>query len=116
MEGKGSEESGSSDSDDEELPFACFVCRRAWQDCTTGPVKTKCGHVFCEECALRCSAKSGKCAVCEQQTLGIFNVAEEIVRKFELDKKDASRGGASVAAAVEAGGGGWEEEEGGGWS
>ncbi len=39
---------GGADEDDEDIPFACYVCRKAFTD----PVKTKCGHFFCERCAL----------------------------------------------------------------
>ncbi|MED6215339.1 hypothetical protein PIB30_112638, partial [Stylosanthes scabra] len=39
-----------ADSDDEdELPFACFICRKPFAD----PVVTKCKHYFCEHCALK---------------------------------------------------------------
>ncbi|KAL5723695.1 hypothetical protein ACHQM5_007064 [Ranunculus cassubicifolius] len=47
------EEDGSGGSDDEdkadELPFACFICRRSFVD----PIITKCKHYFCEHCAIK---------------------------------------------------------------
>lgn len=47
------EETGLSredeDNDDDELPFACFICRQPFVD----PVVTKCKHYFCEHCALK---------------------------------------------------------------
>ncbi|MED6142762.1 hypothetical protein PIB30_000322 [Stylosanthes scabra] len=72
-----------ADSDDEdELPFACFICRKPFAD----PVVTKCKHYFCEHCALKHHAKNKKCFVCNQPTLGIFNVAHEIRKKIAEDK------------------------------
>ncbi|KAL1367536.1 hypothetical protein HN51_021607 [Arachis hypogaea] len=72
-----------ADSDDEDaLPFACFICRKPFAD----PVVTKCRHYFCEHCALKHHAKNKKCFVCNQPTLGIFNVAHEIRKKMAEDK------------------------------
>ncbi len=53
------------------------------------PVVTRCKHYFCERCALQHNARSGKCAVCEAPTQGIFNVAHDIKRKVKL-KRDAA--------------------------
>lgn len=36
-------------SDEEEIPFKCFICRQTFQN----PVVTKCRHYFCESCALQ---------------------------------------------------------------
>ena len=68
------------DSDDDGLPFACFICREPWSKCQD-PVVTKCGHHFCEQCALKQNAKSGKCFVCNEPTRGIFNVAHDIIKR-----------------------------------
>eukprot|EP00890_Picochlorum_soloecismus_P003530 jgi/Picsp_1/4178/NSC_01687-R1_zinc finger ccch domain-containing protein 51 len=70
-------------SDDDDLPFACFICRRLWNECQD-PVVTRCGHYFCEQCALKQNAKSGKCFVCEKPTGGIFNVAKDIIKREKL--------------------------------
>ncbi|XP_027351761.1 zinc finger CCCH domain-containing protein 1 isoform X1 [Abrus precatorius] len=79
------EEEGANltdEDDDDSLPFACFICRNPFVD----PVVTKCKHYFCEHCALKHHAKNKKCFVCNQPTLGIFNVAHEIRRKMAEDK------------------------------
>lgn len=34
-----------SDDDEDELPFACYICRESF----TNPVVTKCKHYFCEK-------------------------------------------------------------------
>lgn len=84
--GEDAEEEGASlddeDDDEDALPFACFICRNPFVD----PVSTKCKHYFCEHCALKHHAKNKKCFVCNQPTLGIFNVAHEIRKKMAEDK------------------------------
>ncbi|XP_064407222.1 E3 ubiquitin-protein ligase RNF113A-like [Halichondria panicea] len=75
------------DSGDEELPFACYICREQF----TNPVITKCHHYFCEACALKQFRKSMRCVICGQQTGGVFNPAKEIIAKLkkkEVEKKE----------------------------
>lgn len=48
---------------EDDLPFACLICRRPWGD-VRDPVVTKCKHYFCEQCALQQHAKSKLCAAC----------------------------------------------------
>jgi RING finger protein 113A len=48
---------------EDDLPFACFICRRAWAD-ARDPVVTRCKHYFCEQCALQHNAKNKTCATC----------------------------------------------------
>ncbi|KAJ8900570.1 hypothetical protein K2173_025347 [Erythroxylum novogranatense] len=69
---------GDDDDDDNSLPFACFICRKPFQD----PVVTKCKHYFCEHCALKHHSTNKKCFLCNQPTLGIFNAAHEIRKKM----------------------------------
>ena len=45
-----------SDNDD-DLPFACFICRESFKN----PVVTKCKHYFGEACALEHYKKSKRC-------------------------------------------------------
>ncbi|KAI4333901.1 hypothetical protein L6164_018655 [Bauhinia variegata] len=73
----------TDEDDDDELPFACFICRKPFVD----PVVTKCKHYFCEHCALKHHAKNKKCFVCNQPTLGIFNSAHEIRKKMAAEGK-----------------------------
>ena len=83
---QGSDEEGGEDKDD-GLPFACYVCRKPWEE-VADPVVTRCKHYFCEACALQHNAKSAKCSVCEAPTQGIFNVAHDIKRKLKQKQKD----------------------------
>ncbi len=81
----GEEEDGKYEvsSDEEELPFKCFLCKESF----VNPVVTKCKHYFCEKCALDHYRKSQRCYACGKQTNGVFNPAKEIVAKAEKLKK-----------------------------
>ena len=67
----------------DELPWACFICRKPFTD----PVVTKCKHYFCEHCALKHNAKSKNCFICNRPTAGIFNVARDIIARQQAQKK-----------------------------
>ena len=77
---------------DEELPFACLICRGEFED----PVVTLCGHYFCSKCAIARHQKHPKCAACAKQTMGVFNVAQKIIKQMavrdSLKKKSGSTG------------------------
>ncbi|XP_058464360.1 E3 ubiquitin-protein ligase RNF113A [Malaya genurostris] len=77
-------------SDDEELPFKCYICRESFVD----PIVTKCKHYFCEKCALANYKKSTRCAICGVQTNGMFNPAKELIarlktREIQEDESDS---------------------------
>ncbi|XP_059811790.1 E3 ubiquitin-protein ligase RNF113A isoform X1 [Hypanus sabinus] len=75
-------------SDDEDMPFKCFICRSSF----TNPVMTKCKHYFCESCALQHYRKSQRCYVCNEQTNGVFNPAKgtclELMAKINKNKAE----------------------------
>ncbi|KIW20672.1 hypothetical protein PV08_01249 [Exophiala spinifera] len=76
----------TQDDDDDEallesIPFACIICKKPY----TNPIITKCGHYFCEACALKRYRKDPSCAACGTGTGGVFNVAKKLNRL--LDKK-----------------------------
>lgn len=73
----------SDEDEDDSLPFACFICREAFQE----PVVTRCKHYFCLHCALKHHARNKKCYVCDQPTNGIFNTAFEILKKKSAQEK-----------------------------
>jgi hypothetical protein len=83
------------DSDEEDLPFACFICREDF----TNPIVTVCGHYFCQQCAMDTAKSSGnKCSICNKQTFGVFNRADKLFKKIavkkgiiDTDKESASK-------------------------
>lgn len=75
------EDSDEEDAALEGIPFACIICKKPY----TNPVVTKCGHYFCEACALQRYRKSPSCAACGAGTGGVFNAAKNL-RKI-LDRK-----------------------------
>ncbi|KAM4853255.1 E3 ubiquitin-protein ligase RNF113A-like [Thomomys bottae] len=77
--GVGEEENYEVGSDDDEIPFKCFICRQTFQN----PVVTKCKHYFCESCALQRFRITPRCYVCDQQTSGVFNPAKELIAKLK---------------------------------
>ncbi|XP_012523476.1 E3 ubiquitin-protein ligase RNF113A isoform X1 [Monomorium pharaonis] len=74
------------DSDEDNLPFKCFICR----DSFTDPVVTKCKHYFCEKCALEQYRKSTRCYVCNVQTNGTFNPAKELIARIKGEDKETA--------------------------
>lgn len=48
---------------------------------------TKCGHYFCEACAVKNYKKSSKCFACGAATHGVFNTAKKMIEKLEQKKK-----------------------------
>ncbi|KAN0089411.1 hypothetical protein V8E51_019671 [Hyaloscypha variabilis] len=100
-------EEEDSDDDDaalEGIPFACIICKEKYKD----PIVTKCGHYFCESCALKRYRKDPSCAACGAGTGGVFNVAKGL--KKLLDKK-RDRAAKRRQKAIEAGEEVSDEEE-----
>lgn len=76
---------GLDDDDEEDIPFACLLCRKPFTD----PIVTRCGHYFCAQCAIRRYAKTPKCFACGAKTHGLFNSATKILAR--MAKRQASR-------------------------
>jgi len=93
------EEAADSDEEDailEGIPFACIVCKEKYKD----PMVTKCGHYFCESCALKRYRKDPSCAACGAGTGGVFNVAKGLKKILERKKERRIK---RRAKAIEAG-------------
>ncbi|KAK2962617.1 putative Pre-mRNA-splicing factor cwc24 [Blattamonas nauphoetae] len=92
LAGEISSDSEESDDDSKQpsLPHACHICRNPF----VNPIVTRCGHFFCEKCALEHYAasdvKGDMCAVCGQPTDGIFNSAAKILQPIQKTKRDHS--------------------------
>ena len=76
--------SGKDGDDDEEtllesIPFKCIICKDDYKN----PIITKCGHYFCEACALKRYRKDPSCAACASGTGGVFNVAKKLKKLLE---------------------------------
>ena len=99
---RGAAEESDSGSDDEDVPFACLICRKPYTD----PVVTRCGHYFCSACAIKRFARTPKCAACGGPTGGIFNRADKVLAKLKKVQD------ADGAAADEDGGGGGGDDDG----
>lgn len=81
---------GDSDSDDaalEGVPFACIICKQPY----TNPIITKCGHYFCEKCALQRYKKNPSCAACGAGTGGVFNTAKGLKKLLEKKRERAKK-------------------------
>lgn len=108
--------SGSAKEDD--LPFACHICRKPF----VNPVVTNCNHYFCERCAVERYARDPLCAVCNKQTMGVFNAARKLTARLAAAGRAAGGAGAASSSSVvgTSGGvstGGWADasSDAGGW-
>ena len=92
--GKNKKRKAKQDMDEEEeedallenIPFACIICKKPY----TNPIVTKCGHYFCESCALGRYRKSPNCAACGAGTNGVFNGAKQL-KKLLNKKRERAR-------------------------
>ena len=78
------EDESDDDDSDEDVPFACLICRKPYTD----PVVTRCGHYFCSACAIKRYAKTPKCLACGAPTGGIFNRADKVIDKINKKRKE----------------------------
>lgn len=104
-----SQEGTGENADDEDLPFACFICRGDFKN----PVVTNCGHYFCGKCIMDYGKEhSNKCPVCSKQTFGVFNIAKKVIKKMQERDQQKQQQSSSTNMGANAGmsrKGGWEE-------
>lgn len=69
------------------IPFVCILCKEAYKR----PVVTRCGHYFCEKCAMTRYMKEKKkqCANCGADTNGTFNMARKLSDLLERKRRRA---------------------------
>lgn len=79
----------------EKIPFACIICKKPYKT----PIVTKCGHYFCEACALKRYRKDPTCAACNAKTYGVFNGAKNLQRLLEKKQKWEDKKKAEAEAA-----------------
>ena len=101
---------GQDDDEDEEdamlesIPFACFICKGPYKS----PIVTRCGHYFCEPCALKRYRRDPSCAACGAGTNGVFNSAKRLQKLLEKKRERAAK---KRQAAIDAGEEVSDEEE-----
>ncbi|KAK0663961.1 putative pre-mRNA-splicing factor cwc-24 [Cercophora samala] len=71
----------------EKIPFVCIICRGDYKS----PVVTRCGHYFCEGCALKRYRKDPSCAACGSGTNGVFNAAKKLQKLLDKKKERAAK-------------------------
>ncbi|KAI7328638.1 hypothetical protein KC315_g6552 [Hortaea werneckii] len=69
----------------ENIPFKCIICKEDYKR----PIVTRCGHYFCEKCAMTRYMKEKKkgCAQCGADTHGTFNVGKKLNELLETKRK-----------------------------
>ncbi|KAI3392375.1 hypothetical protein diail_5763 [Diaporthe ilicicola] len=87
IDGKKAEEEQESDEGAflESIPFACIICKESYKE----PIVTRCGHYFCEPCALKRYRKDPACAACGAGTNGVFNSAKRLEKLLERKRERA---------------------------
>ncbi|KAK3676167.1 RNA-splicing factor [Recurvomyces mirabilis] len=83
--GKKPDEPDSEEKMLENIPFKCIICKEDYKR----PIVTKCGHYFCEKCAMVRYMKEKKkgCANCGVDTGGTFNVARRLKELLERKRE-----------------------------
>lgn len=71
----------------EKIPFVCIICKQAYKE----PIVTKCGHYFCEGCALKRYRKDPTCAACGAGTNGVFNSSRRLKKLLEKKRERAAK-------------------------
>lgn len=71
----------------EKIPFKCIICEGDYRE----PVITRCGHYFCEPCALKRYRKDPSCAACAAGTNGVFNSAKKLKKLLEKKRDRAEK-------------------------
>lgn len=71
----------------EEIPFKCVICKGDYRE----PIVTRCGHYFCEPCALKRYRKDPTCAACSASTNGVFNSAKRLKKLLERKQERTER-------------------------
>ncbi|CAM1501683.1 Fc.00g036670.m01.CDS01 [Cosmosporella sp. VM-42] len=70
-----------------EIPFACIICEQPYRE----PIITRCGHYFCEPCALKRYRKDPTCAACGSGTNGVFNSAKRLKKLLDRKRERAAK-------------------------
>lgn len=66
----------------EDFPSICSLCSKTFKK----PIITRCGHYFCEPCALGRYKNDPGCAICGAATNGIFPLCQNVIEKSLVGK------------------------------
>lgn len=86
-DGQAEEEDDDDEAALDNIPFACFICKGPYRE----PVVTRCGHYFCQPCALTRYRKDPSCAACGAGTNGVFNTAKRLKKLLERKRERAAK-------------------------
>lgn len=65
--GQGEKNGEKTGEKEDHVPFKCPICKDDYQK----PVRTQCGHIFCQACYMRrFREKKSKCFICKRDTGG----------------------------------------------
>ncbi|RSL56961.1 Pre-mRNA-splicing factor cwc24 [Fusarium duplospermum] len=81
------EEGGDEETFLESISFTCIICKASYKE----PIVTRCGHYFCQPCALKQYRKDPTCAVCGADTNGVFNSAKRLEKLLEKKRERAAK-------------------------
>ncbi|CVK98094.1 related to N.crassa uvs2 protein [Fusarium mangiferae] len=70
-----------------KIPFACIICEKPYKN----PVVTRCGHYFCEACALQRYRKGPTCKNCGAATMGVFNTASKLEKLLRRKRENQEK-------------------------
>lgn len=88
---RGSKKDDDDDAADEamleKIPFACIICKGPYKS----PIVTRCGHYFCEPCALQRYRRDPSCAACGAGTSGVFNTAKTLNKLLQKKRERSAR-------------------------
>ncbi|KAF5531706.1 pre-mrna splicing factor cwc24 [Fusarium mexicanum] len=71
----------------DKIPFVCIICEKPYKQ----PVVTRCGHYFCEACALKRYRKDPTCKNCGAATMGVFNTASKLERVLRRKRENKEK-------------------------
>lgn len=66
----------------EAVPFKCVLCKESYER----PVKTNCGHYFCQKCFVNRIKIDKSCFICGENTEGIAKMATDLVPMDNANK------------------------------
>ncbi|RTE79006.1 Pre-mRNA-splicing factor cwc24 [Fusarium euwallaceae] len=89
IDGKGAKEEEDVDEETflQSIPFTCIICKASFKE----PIVTRCGHYFCQPCALKRYRKDPTCAACGADTNGVFNSAKRLEKLQEKKSERAAK-------------------------